>query len=97
MSVTCEESADRRSRAGKGETHMSRIMSGSIRVLSSSPLRSLQQIPSWRLSLSHFSVSGGVEVLLDSSDHTGGDLWVELADMSSLLGRGTAVAVLVDT
>jgi hypothetical protein len=74
---------------------MSRITSGSIRVLSSSPLSSLQQIPSWRPSLSHFSLSVGLKVLLDSSDHTGGDLLVELPGRASLSGSGTAV--LVDT
>jgi hypothetical protein len=74
---------------------MSRITSGSIKILSSSFLSSLQQMPSWRLSLSHFSASGAIEILLDSSDHTGGGLLTALPDIASLFGRGTAV-VLVD-
>lgn len=73
---------------------MSRMTSGSIRILSSSSLSSLQHTPSWRSCLSHFSVSGGVKVPLDSNDHTGGGLLTELPDVArSLLGRGTAIAV----
>jgi hypothetical protein len=68
-------------------THTSRTTSGSIRVRSS-PLSSLQHMPSSREFLAHFAVKGvGCRVSEASIGHTGG--FELLVPVSVLRGRGT--------